>query len=504
MAQSAVVIIIGDEILKGLTKDKNSVFLCRELRKMGYAVKKISVIQDDVNVIAKEVRQAATSHSLVITTGGLGPTHDDVTIEGIAKAFSEEIVINSDMETILKKHYKTELLVGAQTKMAKLPKSATVKCHKDKTFPMVKVHNVYIYPGVPKFLKEGFLLAQETGFLPRCDHKFYLCEVILSADEIDLAPTLTNLQEQFRVRDLSVGSYPLDDELALHDQVKVTLESMDEMAVQEACRILKDELGDYLVEIASDDDSDASHVATHMPLGHIKSCSGCQAIVDRLYSESEVDSQRGRCIKQAIEVLDSAFAQYEPDQMCLSFNGGKDCTVLLHLYWAALHKRWKFKQAPVLLYIADGEPFSEIEEFISVTVKRYGSHLITKETVSVKSGLVDLLKSHPKIKAIVMGTRRGDPGADTLSHFLMTDCDWPQYMRIFPILEWRYSDIWSLLRHLNIPYCCLYDQGYTSIGSTNNTLPNPALQGDSPGEYLPAYNLMDDSLERAGRVKSNT
>lgn len=80
----------------------------------------VSVVEDKVNVIAKELRQAAAAHSLVVTSGGLGPTHDDVTMEGVARAFDEELVINDDLVSILKQHYQTDTLLEPHLKMAKV------------------------------------------------------------------------------------------------------------------------------------------------------------------------------------------------------------------------------------------------------------------------------------------------------------------------------------------------------------------------------------------------
>jgi len=89
---------------------------------------------------------------------------------------------------------------------------------------------------------------------------------------------------------------------------------------------------------------------------------------------------------------------------------------------------------------------------------------------------LQLYKDHfPKIAAILIGTRRTDPHGSKLSHRNMTDPGWPSFERINPIINWSYSDIWAFLRRLNVPYCALYDQGYTSLGSTYNTFPNPAL-----------------------------
>jgi len=102
-----------------------------------------------------------------------------------------------------------------------------------------------------------------------------------------------------------------------------------------------------------------------------------------------------------------------------------------------------------------------------------------------------------------------------LSFRNQTDPGWPDFERINPIINWSYTDVWKFLRALKVPYCSLYDQGYTSIGSTYNTFPNPALlieplpttsknnddHANHEPAYRPAYELLDGSLERAGRNK---
>ena len=102
------------------------------------------------------------------------------------------------------------------------------------------------------------------------------------------------------------------------------------------------------------------------------------------------------------------------------------------------------------------------------------------------------------IKAIFVGTRRTDPHGGSLQSFTPTDGGWPKFMRILPVLEWKYPEVWTFLRHFDIPYCELYDLGYTSLGGTNDTHPNPALKLRD-GNYLPAYELKKDEEERLGR-----
>ena len=83
-----------------------------------------------------------------------------------------------------------------------------------------------------------------------------------------------------------------------------------------------------------------------------------------------------------------------------------------------------------------------------------------------------------------------------------TDEDWPRLFRVCPLLDWRYSDIWRLIRSLSIPYCVLYDRGYTSLGDASKTRPNPALLVGE-GRYRPAYELKDEHLERSSRQEQS-
>ena len=197
-------------------------------------------------------------------------------------------------------------------------------------------------------------------------------------------------------------------------------------------------------------------------------------------------------------MLQETLVLYSLDELCISFNGGKDCTVLLAIFHAAvLNKYPSFTGKLNAVYIQAGSPFPEEEEFVSECTEKYNLNII-KFNSDIKKALELLKVSHPQICGILMGTRKHDPYSERLNLFSPTDPSWPQYIRINPILNWHYSDVWSVLMECKIPYMSLYDKGYTSIGSQQSTRPNPALRLEN-GEYKPAYMLEDESKEREGR-----
>ncbi len=148
---------------------------------------------------------------------------------------------------------------------------------------------------------------------------------------------------------------------------------------------------------------------------------------------------------------------------------GKDCTLLLHLLMAARYKYAQDHPALVLaplacLYVTGRFPFPEVEAFVRACVPRYHLHLTAVCTDSMKEALTAFLApASPggpvRFQAVVIGNRRTDPHSHHLQPILPTDGDWPRVLRVHPLLDWRYRDIWRAMCALNIPYCPLYDQG---------------------------------------------
>src|SRR5947199_9870558 len=149
MPKTAGIILIGNGILSGKIADVNAAYLCRELRQLGVDVRRISVVPDEVELIAREVTAQSRDFDVVFTSGGVGPTHDDVTIEGVARAMGVPVVRDPRLVRLLEQLAKGRLMTAARLKMAEIPDGAELMAGEGLTFPAVMVRNIYVPPGVP-------------------------------------------------------------------------------------------------------------------------------------------------------------------------------------------------------------------------------------------------------------------------------------------------------------------------------------------------------------------
>lgn len=215
---TAALLVIGNEILSGKVRDTNSAYLSVELRKLGVDLERILTIPDIIDVIASETRAMSKAYDFVFTSGGIGPTHDDLTMDGIAKAFGLDIVLNQSMVDRMERHSKTPIN-DAMKKMALIPDGAAVLDVGGLWFPVVIVSNVHILPGIPELFERKFdSIRDRFAGVP-----FQLRKIYVRENESDIAETLNTLLEEFPK--LMLGSYPRIGEDRY--RVLLTLESRD-------------------------------------------------------------------------------------------------------------------------------------------------------------------------------------------------------------------------------------------------------------------------------------
>lgn len=222
MGKTAGIIIIGDEILSGKIQDYNSFFMAQELWSHGIQLCRISIISDSVDEIAEEVRKYSERFDFVFTSGGIGPTHDDVTIAGVSKGFHVRTVVNPSLKELLGK--KQLLLSPEAMKMAEVPEGAELFDDETLSFPLIKFRNVFIFPGIPQLLRKKFLAVEKLFDEPL----IHLKKIYLNESESEIAPVLNELVKRYE--NVKIGSYPVLDNKEY--KVMVTLESLDKAGLK--------------------------------------------------------------------------------------------------------------------------------------------------------------------------------------------------------------------------------------------------------------------------------
>ncbi len=200
---NAAILIIGNEILSGRTQDTNTGSIALWLNSLGVKVQEVRVIPDIEEVIVKTVNEVRKKNTYVFTTGGIGPTHDDITAISIAKAFGLKYEINKEAFKILKDYYKEGEFNEGRQKMAWTPSNAKLILNPTSGAPGFIVKNVFCLPGVPSILKSmlGGLKNEISGGKPIISHTINLRTV-----ESEIAKSLTSVQNKHK--NVEIGSYP--------------------------------------------------------------------------------------------------------------------------------------------------------------------------------------------------------------------------------------------------------------------------------------------------------
>jgi molybdenum cofactor synthesis domain-containing protein len=202
VAHNASALLIGNELLSGKVHESNLLELARTLRAVGVALRRVVMVPDEPELIGREVRDQSQTFDVVFTSGGVGPTHDDVTIESIAHAFGVPAKIDPTMERLLRNAYGDRTTDG-HLRMALVPDGAVLATTPEILWPTVVFKNIWILPGVPEIfrMKLAVLRAWVQG-----PEKFVSRAVFTKMDEADLKPLLDDVVREHP--DVDVGSYP--------------------------------------------------------------------------------------------------------------------------------------------------------------------------------------------------------------------------------------------------------------------------------------------------------
>lgn len=201
MALTGAALIIGNEILTGKVAEQNVFVLAKELFALGVELRRIIVCPDEIEVIACDLRELAAAHDLVITSGGVGPTHDDVTIKGVAAAFGVPVVREPSCEQMLRAHYG-ERLTDMHLRMADVPEGCRLVTTEELKWPTIVMKNVYVFPGVPQLFRHKFLVMREEL---KDAGRFHSHALYVALDEPALAPLLDQVAAVHP--QVNIGSY---------------------------------------------------------------------------------------------------------------------------------------------------------------------------------------------------------------------------------------------------------------------------------------------------------
>ena len=199
---TACVLIIGDEILSGRTQDINLAFISKELNEYGVQVRQARVIPDNEDVIVSTLNECRNAFDYVFTTGGIGPTHDDITADCVAKAFGRELYIHPEIEALIRQREASPEVMDSRLRMARVPQGAEL-IRNEFGPPGFQVENVYVMAGIPRVMQSMLRAAVNSlnGARPVRSQS-----VSAFVTESQLAKPLGELQEEFL--EVAIGSYP--------------------------------------------------------------------------------------------------------------------------------------------------------------------------------------------------------------------------------------------------------------------------------------------------------
>lgn len=233
MSKRAGIVVIGNEVLSGKVTDINSTWLTSELRALGIATGRVAIIPDELDVIADHVKTFSELFDIVFTSGGVGPTHDDITMEGVAKGFGRPVERNEELADVIRSFFE-QGYNESYLRMADVPAGTRLVWTEGSPFPNTVVENVWILPGDPTVLRKKFNAVKETLRV----EPFHVRRLYTTIDEGDLAEMMYRIDEAWP--QVQLGSYPVYDHTDY--KVQLVMDSKDEAAVDAVLDALRAEI----------------------------------------------------------------------------------------------------------------------------------------------------------------------------------------------------------------------------------------------------------------------
>ena len=223
---TSAILIIGNEILSGRTVDKNTSFIAKWLGDLGISVEEVRVVPDKESIIIASLNELRKKYQYVFTTGGIGPTHDDITSESVAKAFGRKYDYNKEAYAILEKYYAKSDFNEGRKKMARMPEGATLIYNENGSAPAFSVENVFVLPGIPSYVE---------AMIPQLKKVLVSGKKIISTSydakvrESSIAVELEKIQNKYP--EVDIGSYPYSNKDSFG--TVLVIRSIDEIKIME-------------------------------------------------------------------------------------------------------------------------------------------------------------------------------------------------------------------------------------------------------------------------------
>jgi molybdenum cofactor synthesis domain-containing protein len=234
--RTAAALVIGNELLTGKVEDVNVSALAQALFPIGIRLRRVIFCPDEVETIRQDLDHLRRHHDLVFTSGGVGPTHDDVTVEAVAAAFGRPLVTSEEIRRLLEEVFG-DRLTKSYLRMAQVPEGTRLVTSPRHRWPTVRVENVFILPGLPEIFRRKLPLIQEHLDI---GHRFVSKAVGTRRDEGELAPLLGRLATEHP--EVSIGSYPRWGDGPV--RVRVTFDATEEESVDRALLAFRSAIGE--------------------------------------------------------------------------------------------------------------------------------------------------------------------------------------------------------------------------------------------------------------------